>query len=78
MKFLSSKTYNSIEISDLEVVKNPKVLMLIFLYLFSTKDSLYFFLVRLNKNVGIAMLQKHYSIIDKYLPFRHNEILELQ
>ena len=53
------------------------MLLLIFLYLFDTKDKFYWFLVILSKSVGINLLQKHFSTIDKYLPFKHNEILEL-
>ena len=50
--------------------------MLIMLYLHQTKDSLYHFLVRLNKSVGISFLNKHYDTIDKYLPFKHNETMD--
>lgn len=47
------------------------------MYLFNTKDQLYFFLARLSKQQGIRILQQHYNLIDQYLPMRHNEMIDL-
>lgn len=43
------------------------------MYTFGCKDDLYYFLVKLNKEVGIFNLQKYYAIIDKFLPMPHYE-----
>jgi hypothetical protein len=45
-----------IEPSDLDILKNDKVFLMILLYVYSTKDQLYYFLSRLNKSVGIRIL----------------------
>lgn len=63
---------------DTNILENPKLLMMILMFLFPTKDSLYYFLVRLNKKHGLAFLQKHYAFIDAYLPLRNNEQIEIQ
>lgn len=52
--------------------------MMILMYVFPTKDSLYYFLARLNKKNGIAFLKNHYDEIDKNMLMRNNEEVELQ
>lgn len=69
---------NKVKPSDTDILKNDKVMLMIFLYLHPTKDSLYFFLVRLNKSVGVRILQQHYEAMDLYLPLKHNEIIDVQ
>ena len=51
---------------------------MILLYLHPTKDSLYNFLACLNKEHGISLLQKYYYLIDKFVPLKHNERMEIE
>jgi hypothetical protein len=62
---------------DFSIIENPKVFMMILVYMFTTKDSLYYFLVRLNKKNGVTFLQNHYNYIDAYLPIKNNELLDV-
>ena len=72
------QSYCQLEESDLSVIKNPKLFLMILLYLHGTKDSLYNFLACLNKEHGVSFLQKHYHIIDKFVPMKHNERMEIE
>mmetsp|Transcript_4420 Transcript_4420/g.7512 ORF Transcript_4420/g.7512 Transcript_4420/m.7512 type:complete len:273 (-) Transcript_4420:1885-2703(-) len=43
------------------------------MFVFGSKDELYFFLTRFSKRYGLRYLQKHYDFMDKYLPLGHIE-----
>ena len=47
--------------------------MIILMYIFPSKDEMYFFLVRISKEYGLSYLHKYYEVIDKYMPIPHNE-----
>ena len=65
---------NTFDESDINILKNPKLMTLIYLYVFPSKDELYYFLVRWSKKYGIEFLQDQFEIIDKYLPISHLEM----
>mmetsp|Transcript_23938 Transcript_23938/g.36646 ORF Transcript_23938/g.36646 Transcript_23938/m.36646 type:complete len:257 (+) Transcript_23938:463-1233(+) len=69
----NSPYYSRPEQSDLLVMENPKVYLLILMFLVSSKDELYYLLTRINKRNGLYFLQKHFDFIDKYLPLEHIE-----
>ena len=50
------QSYRVIEESDLSVLKNPKVYLMILIYLFGSKDELYYFFVRISKQHGLQYL----------------------
>jgi len=50
------QSYKVIEESDLSVLKNPKLFLLILIFLFGSKDELYCFLVRISKRHGLHYL----------------------
>jgi hypothetical protein len=78
---LSRRVNNShsvLEDSDKDILKNPKLLMMIWLFTFETKDELLYFLVRLNKKLGIWFLKANYDAIDQLMPMKHNEVVDIQ
>ena len=59
--------------SDLNLLANPKLFLQILMFVFQSKDELYYFLVRLGKKHGLSYLRNYYTAIDKYLPIANNE-----
>lgn len=49
-----------IEESDMYLLANPKLYLLILMYVFSSKDELYYFLVRIGKKHGLWYLRNFY------------------
>ena len=43
------------------------------MFLFTSKDEVYYFLIRLSKRWGLELLQEHFSFIDRFLPLPHIE-----
>lgn len=41
------------------------------MFALTSKDEMYYFLVRLNKKYGVKYIQKYYSVIDSFLPIAH-------
>ena len=70
---LQIKKALEVKISDVSIVENVKIYVLIMMYTFDSKDELYFFLVNISKRYGLEYLREYYLIIDKYLPMKHNE-----
>jgi folate-binding Fe-S cluster repair protein YgfZ len=60
-----------VEESDVNLLKNAKLYILILMFTFTSKDELYYFLARVSKQYGIKYLQKYYNVIDKFLPIPH-------
>ena len=54
-------------------MKNPKLFLMILLYVFGSKDELYLFLIQISKNHGVNILQTYYDILDRFLPLPHFE-----
>ena len=46
--------------------------MMILLWLHSTKDELYYYVIKLNKS-AVKFLRKNFELIDKYVPIKQNE-----
>jgi hypothetical protein len=67
-----------VHVWDQELVANEKVFVLILMFVCASKDELYYLLVRLNKRVGLGLLQKHFDFIDAFLPLPHLERAGLQ
>lgn len=60
------------QLCDISIVDNPKVFVMILLYIFPTKDSLFLFLSRLNKRIGICFLKQHFATLNQLLPNDEN------
>ena len=66
-----SQKYMIVEESDVNILKNAKLFFLILMFTFTSKDELFYFLVRFSKLYGIKYLQKYYDVVDKFLPIPH-------